>query len=281
MKPILTAKEQSLPHHNMIWVEGGAFIMGSPEDDADAYNDERPAHEVKAPGFYIGQFPVTLGLWQAVMPIELTLFGWKSIAYPIVEVSWYDVLVFCNRLSEYSGRPPCYYTDDKFSKVYGRVETDVWELPNTGPVYLNAHAGGYRIPTEAEWEFAARGGVRSEGYKYAGSDILREVGWYSDNIDNNAKEVRGKYANELGLFDMSGNVWELCEDQWHDDYNGAPKDGSAWTDLSEQGIDRVVRGGGCLNEQRLCRVACRLHCGPDRRLDDLGFRLVLSFLQSG
>ncbi len=134
----------------------------------------------------------------------------------------------------------------------------------------------YRVPSEVEWEYAARGGkYHAEGYKYAGSDRLKDVGWFDENSGNETKPVGLKKPNQLGLYDMSGNVWEWCEDDWHRNYEGAPKNGLAWDDSPKWGSYRVLRGGSWFGGARHCRVANRNNHEPDYRNDFLGFRLAL------
>ena len=132
----------------------------------------------------------------------------------------------------------------------------------------------YRLPSESEWEFAARGGNESKKYKYSGGDDLRKVAWYSKNSDNTTHPVGDLYPNELKIYDMSGNVWEWCLDKWHSDYNGAPDDGSAWVDDSIS--FRVVRGGSWYDSAGSCRVSYRGGYSPGFRSGNAGFRLVHS-----
>lgn len=157
-------------------------------------------------------------------------------------------------------------------------------MPNEAPVHQkfqiknpkSKFSGGYRLPTEAEWEYAARGGPNPEGrprYEYAGGNKLDEVGWYSENSHRETKPVGLKLPNELGIYDMSGNVWEWCEDQWHGNYEGAPADGSAWRG-QEQGAARVSRGGSWGDDAGLCRCASRFYWLPQLRYIHVGFRLV-------
>jgi formylglycine-generating enzyme required for sulfatase activity len=229
----------------MVFVEGGAFDMGSPPDGADAYNDEKPQHRVQVSDFYIGKFPVTQALWKAVMNGE-NPSQFQGDDRPVETVSWDDI---------------------------------------TGhflPALCRLSGFQYRLPSEAEWEYAARGGkYHAEGYKYAGSDRLKDVGWFETNSGNETKLVGQKQANQLGIYDMSGNVWEWCEDDWHDDYKSAPEDGSAWINSPNRGANRVYRGGSWDNAARDCRAAYRYSLAPDDRDYILGFRLALSLQADG
>ncbi len=139
----------------------------------------------------------------------------------------------------------------------------------------------FRLPTEAEWEYAARGGIYSQGYAYAGSDKLKQVGWYDENSNRETHDVGLLLANELGIHDLSGNVLEWCEDDWHGNYDGAPKDGSAWIDSPDRGGYRVVRGGDYFYRALYCRPAYRGRASPDGRGYDIGFRFLLPFQSVG
>ncbi len=255
---------------DLILVEAGTFRMGSPKGTPDARDSERPDHEVQVPSFYMGEFQVTQALWEAVIGDNPSRFPGPN--RPVEQVSWYNAIAYCNRLSRELGLTVCYYSDEQFTKAYSLAGP----LSNKGPVFLNPKSGGFRLPTEAEWEYAARGGKYSEGYKYAGSDRLKQVGWYDENSGGETHEVGLLYPNELGIYDMSGNVWEWCEDQWHDSYQGAPTDGSAWVDR-DQGVSHVPRGGNCFNFGHSCRAAGRDYYGPLILYGTyIGFRLALS-----
>ncbi|MEM6261916.1 MAG: formylglycine-generating enzyme family protein [Bacteroidota bacterium] len=221
------------PAFTMIKVEGGSFQMGS--DDQEAFPRERPVHPVSVSDFYLGQYPVTQALWEAVIGKNPSRFPGKN--RPIERVSWEDCQVFCAKLRELTGQP-------------------------------------YRLPSEAEWEYAARGGHLSQGFLYAGSEDLDEVDWYDQRGGYGTQPVGLKQPNELGLYDMSGNVIEWCEDDWHTTYDGAPKNGRPWIDTPERAPYRVYRGGFWLSTAGSCRVSYRHFLTPGFRFDFLGLRLA-------
>ncbi len=203
-------------------------------EDKEAREWEKPIHPVAVPSFYMAKYPVTQALWKAVMGNNLSFF--QGDQRPVEQVSWDEAQVFIQQLNEQTGE-------------------------------------NYRLPTEAEWEYAARGGIFGLGFKYTGSNKLKEVGWYGENSHRETKPVGLKFPNELGLYDMSGNVRELCQDVWHENYDGAPKDGSAWLKGGNDRI-RVVRGGLWNLITHPCRVAYRYGYDQDIRSSGIGFRLA-------
>ena len=224
----------------MIWVEGGSYWMGSPA--GVGYSDEQPSHRVTLDGYWIAETEVTQGLWRAVMGAEE---GWTQgygygTNYPAYYVSYDEAIDFCNKLNE--------LTDNKY---------------------------GFRLPTEAEWEYAARGGNKSHGYTYSGSNTLDNVAWYSGNSNSKTHVVKTKAANELGIYDMSGNVWEWCSDWYGSKYYSEsgnlpnPKGPST-------GGGRVLRGGSWSSNAEFCRVANRYNSDPDLSNNLIGFRLAVS-----
>lgn len=235
MEPVFT---QSIPgtslSFDMIFVQGGVFLMGS--EDKEALEWEKPIHTVTVPSFYMAQYPVTQVLWKAVMGNNPSYF--QGDQRPVEQVSWDDAQAFIKKLNERTGEK-------------------------------------YRLPTEAEWEYAARGGIYSNGFKYAGSNKLIEVGWYRENSHDETKPVGLKFPNELGLYDMSGNVYEWCADVWHENYEGALEDGSAWMKGGEQYF-RVIRGGYWSNNSVYCLVADRYGDDSGNRDYYIGFRLARS-----
>ena len=215
----------------MVAVEGGTFTMGATsEQGSDAWDDEKPAHKVTLSDYYIGQTEVTQALWEAVMGGNPSRRIGDNL--PVEQVSWNDCQVFIQKLNQLTGKQ-------------------------------------FRLPTEAEWEYAARGGRKSRGYKYAGGNNIGSVAWYDDNSGNEMHPVATKQANELGIYDMSGNVWEWCSD-WSGDYTSSSQSDPQGP---SSGSDRVGRGGGYFSRVRFCRVSSRNYITPGDRDNDFGLRL--------
>ena len=237
---------------DMVRVEGGSFDMGSISLD----RAERPVHRVTVSSFYISKYVVTQKLYSAVMGKNPSRFSGED--NPVVEVTWFQAVKFANALSTKDGLNPV------FTKRWSKVTAD-WS------------ANGYRLPTEAEWEYAARGGNKSRGYEYAGSNTVDEVAWYWENSGNITHPVGCKKANELGLYDMSGNVDEWVWD-WYDSYyyNFSPGTDPRGPAI---GANRVIRGGCCNYFAMDTRLASRGACSPSTRYSKLGFRLLRSIVQ--
>jgi formylglycine-generating enzyme required for sulfatase activity len=258
----------------MVLIPGGSFIMGSPETEVgrnwyqvwdqslDGCNIEGPQHEVKVSDFWISKYPVTQSQWLAVadLPqIDISLnpnpAHFKGDDHPVEQVSWYDAMEFCRRLSRHTQQL-------------------------------------YRLPTEAEWEYSCRAGTvtpfnvgptitadlanyapiegEHDGFQWSGTYLNEPKGLYRQQTT----EVGIFPANAFGLYDMHGNVWEWCWDDWHPTYEGSPTDGSAW--LSPDVDKKILRGGSWFFFPDLCRSAFRNRRTPDTRLNRTGFRLVLS-----
>uniref|UniRef100_UPI003FF0AD20 PEGA domain-containing protein n=1 Tax=Candidatus Limisoma sp. TaxID=3076476 RepID=UPI003FF0AD20 len=215
----------------MVEVGGGTFTMGATsEQGSDAWDEEKPAHEVTLSDYYIGQTEVTQALWEAVMGSNPS--DSKGDNLPVERVSWDDCQVFIQKLNQLTGKQ-------------------------------------FRLPTEAEWEYAARGGRKSRGYKYAGGNNIDSVAWCDGNSGNETHPVATKQANELGIYDMSGNVLEWCSD-WCGDYTSSSQSDPQG---SSSGSFRVIRGGCYYNFARNCRVSYRISNTLDYRSGYLGLRL--------
>lgn len=218
----------------MVEVGGGTFTMGATsEQGSDAWDEEKPAHEVTLSDYYIGQTEVTQALWEAVMGSNPS--DSKGDNLPVEQVSWDDCQVFIQKLNQLTGKQ-------------------------------------FRLPTEAEWEYAARGGRKSRGYKYAGGNNIDSVAWCDGNSGNETHPVATKQANELGIYDMSGNVLEWCSD-WCGDYTSSSQSDPQG---SSSGSFRVIRGGCYYNFARNCRVSYRISNTLDYRSGYLGLRLSCS-----
>ncbi len=243
---IIAALTAAIPKE-MIVVPAGTFMR---KGTTDVY--EQPAHQVTiSKAFFMGKYEVTQAEWNAVMGTNLSC--WKGDTLPMETVSWYDAVEYCNKRSMAEGLTPCYSGAD-FS-------------------VCDFSANGYRLPTEAEWEWAARGGGKGRlYYEYSGSDNVDEVAWYDGNSRGKTYSVGHKLPNSLGLYDMSGNVWEWCWD-WFGSYSG---DNQTDPTGPASGAYRVPRGGSWGDLAEYVRSASRGHGIPDVRYYNIGFRLVRS-----
>ena len=218
----------------MVRVEAGTFIMGAIQEIEEPNYWEKPAHQVTLTNnFYIGKYEVTQTLWKAVMGKRPSYF--KGDNLPVEQVSWDDCQEFISKLNSITGKT-------------------------------------FRLPTEAEWEYAARGGNKSIGYLYSGSNNLSDVAWYDGNSGNSTHAVGSKQGNELGIYDMAGNVYEWCQD-WYEDYSGSLQVNPTG---ATSGSFHVFRGGSWYSNAWFCRSSCRDYYAPDNRIYGLGLRLVLS-----
>ena len=236
---------------DMVLVPGGTFTMGSPEDEPERWENEAQ-HEVNISSFFMGRYPVTQAQWRVVagLPqvnreLESDPAHFKGENHPVEQVSWYDAVEFCARLAARTRRE-------------------------------------YRLPSEAEWEYACRAGTKTPFYfgKTLTTDLANYDGNYTfnDGLKGEYREQTTpvdhfKIANAFGLCDMHGNVWEWCQDHWHNSYEGAPTDGSVWLSNNENN-SCVPRGGSWYTALRYCRSAHRFDNPPDIASDDLGFRVV-------
>ncbi len=228
---------------NMISVEGGTFTMGATPEQQNPNSDEKPTHRVTLSSYYIGETEVTQALWNAVMGKSLQQIlnelGWSTHGvgdnYPMYDISWNDCQDFVSRLNSLTGEH-------------------------------------FRLPTEAEWEFAARGGNKSKGYQYSGSNTIDEVAWYDKNSGSRVHPVATMTPNELGIYDMSGSVWEWCQD-WYANYSSSTQTNPTGP---SSGYNRVYRGGSWYDGSKGCCLAYRISNGPNIKYFHLGLRLALS-----
>jgi len=243
----------------LIYVEGGSFVMGDTWGDGDS--DEKPTHKVELTyDFYIGKYPVTFEEYDrycsetgATKPY---VWNWGRGRRPVIRVSWFDAIGYCDWLSDVEGLARAYDNAGNLIDSRGNETIDTSKVK------------GYRLLTEAEWEYAARGGKKSRRNKYAGSNNPDEVAWYTSNSRHKTQEVGKKAPNELGIYDMSGNVWEWCSD-WYGNYSS-----SAQTNpYNNSGSGRVGRGGGWGDNATFTRVANRNYSSPTYTRNYLGFRI--------
>lgn len=243
----------TLPDLDLCPVKGGEFQMG---DSSSKYDNEKPAHPVKVSGFYMGKIQVTQRLWKAIMGDNPSYFKGKH--RPVETVSWDDAQEFLSKLN---------------------AREDVQAFIRQ----LNPLGTEFRLPTEAEWEFAARGGACSKGFEYSGSNRLKQVGWYYENSNDQTHEVGQLLPNELGIHDMSGNVWEWCRDWYGSEYYEECHERGMVENPQgpDTGTSRVLRGGGCGFDPVDCRSVDRYRYDPEGRYRSIGFRLVLPFQAVG
>ncbi len=243
-RPLAPPFTENLPNGvtlEMVGLPAGQFLMGSPDSDPDAFNDEeKPQHLVQVNSFAIGKYPITQAQYQAVMGNNPSYFK-NNPQNPVEKVSWDDAQAFCQKLSQITGKT-------------------------------------YRLPTEAEWEYACRAGTTTRFYFGDDANELGDYAWYDGNSQETTHPVGQKKPNAWGLYDMSGNVWEWCEDDWHYNYIGAPTDGSAWLINSDNRYhSKCRRGGSWVNYPNGCRSAIRLvyrRYYPGNDGVDIGFRVV-------
>jgi len=238
------SKEGKGEKAEMVEVEGGVLPTISNEE------------VMRVGRFWIGKYEVTWGQWKEVREwalkkgYEMEAGAGEGEKYPVTNVHWFSAVKWCNARSEKEGVTPVY--------VVGFLGGVVYRSGNSVPK-VKAGANGYRLPSEGEWEWAARGGVKGRGYDYSGSNDLGEVGWYKENSGGKTHEVGTKKANELGIYDMSGNVYEWCFDQW-----------------GSTGTNRVMRGGSWYGDADFARVSYRKVGNPSISVNNIGFRVARS-----
>ena len=263
---------KSLP---LVKVAGGNFMMGNPSEDAD--DDEKPVHKVSLDSFYMTSTEITQKVYKFITDKNPSSTKGDDLL-PVENVSWGDAIIFCNLLSKMTGRKPCYSYE-------GETDTEKWKIGDWkfswAKIVCDFKADGYRLPTEAEWEYAARGGKKQQNFKYSGSDTIDEIAWYEENAEK-IQKVATKNPNTLDLYDMSGNVIEWCWDLYGSKYYESSPDKNP-TGL-EEGNQRVIRGGNIysksgwyntISSESRCKVWYR-GCRDYSAGGGLGFRVVRS-----
>ena len=240
----------NIPPFTLVCVEGGEFIIG----ENGVYVTEKLPHQVVVSSFFMAEFPVIQELYLSVTGTNPSDF--EGVNHPVENVNWYDATVFCNRLNEMLKLPVPYSGKDKDTEC-------------------NFECNTFRLPTEAEWEYAARGGNSAKiQTEYAGSHNPNDVAWYDKNNGHETKPVGLKFPNRLGLYDMSGNVWEWCWDRYDNNF-----DTSGSTDNPQDPLDvphRIMRGGSWDNFADGSHVACRCDSPPSSCLECGGFRILFA-----
>jgi formylglycine-generating enzyme required for sulfatase activity len=246
------------PVNFMVKVEGGTFKMGSKDSDKSADNDEQTEHTVTVKDFELCKFEVTVWQWKQYvkanklkMPVKPT-WGFQD-NYPINNITWEEAVQYCNWLSK----------KEKLTPVYSQ------HGPN---IFCNFNANGYRLPTEAEWEYAAKGGNKAKDTKFSGSTAVNEIAWHKANSKGTPHTVGTKLPNELGIYDMSGNVWEWCWDWYNKDYYKV-EDGNNPKGPT-MGERKAVRGGSWDSNINYLRPANRISTIPSKTHEFYGFRVA-------
>ncbi len=262
---LIAVSSIAFSYDDLILVEKGAFMMG--DIWGVGASDEKPTHKVIFDyDFYIGKYEVTLSEYSLFLEAKGQTRASETVApemkeLPVTNVTWWDAIAYCNWLSEMEGLAVAYRLlgepeEGQLLDSEGKITTDV------------ANVVGYRLPTEAEWEFAARGGILSRGFIYSGSDDPDQVAWHPSNSGGEAQDVGKKVPNELGIFDMSGNVWEWCSD-WHALYS----DSERINPYVSSGTLKPIRGASFGDEVTCSRVSYRGYVYPDNANDFFGFRV--------
>jgi len=257
-----SAAASSIP---MVSIPAGSFLMGSPSDESGRDSDEGPQRTVNVSAFEMSETEVTQKQFEEVMGWNESYFS--GVDHPVEEVTWFDCVSFCNKLSEADGYTKCY--------TITNIGYDGDHI-TSADVSCNFGANGYRLPTEAEWEYACRAGTTTRFYTGDSESDLAGAGWYDSNSGHTTHAVGQKQRNAWGLYDMHGNVWEWCWDWYSSGYYGTRPDPDSDPTGASSGSYRVVRGGSWYRAARFCRSASRYGFNPGIRYSGFGFRVCRS-----
>lgn len=256
----------------MVRVSGGTFTMGAENFEIN----ELPLHNVSLDSFYISSTEISQKEYSFIMEENYSKFSGDDL--PVEEVSWYDAIIFCNKLSLKNHLEPAYSINgEKNPDLWGtvpRLDSTAEEKSLWNQIQWNQNADGYRLPTEAEWEYAANGASFYNGNIFSGSDEILDVAWHQNNGEQKTHICGTKQPNQLGLYDMNGNVWEWCWD-WYGRYNDGGKKNPTGAEMDASG-KKVRKGGSFKSEKEFCRNTNRASTSPEIRGRDLGFRIARS-----
>lgn len=260
---LFSVKDTPFQVSEMVLVEGGEFLLGSPYSDAKAEKDEQPQVRVKVASFHMSKYEVTVEEWKAFLNDtgkslpEAPEWGWED-SFPMSGVTWNEAVEYCNWLSLKHGLIPAYKKRGSYP-------------------FCNFTANGYRLPTEAEWEYAARGGKKSKKYTFVGANNPDRMSWNASNSEGRPHTVGTRYANELGIYDLNGNMWEWCWDIYDPIYYKDIKKELASNDNPKGGTDgelRVLKGGSWDSKLSFLRPANKVRTKPSQVYNFFGFRTV-------
>jgi len=269
---VIAYAHSQISYPNMVLVEGGSFLMGcNAAKEGTCNTGETPRHWLNLKDFLICEHEVTEAEFNKFESLPYSSCGSDC---PKVDVTWYAAIVYCNFLSANLGLTPCYYNESSYTSQYGR-SGNVWTVPSTTNVFWKKDANGFRLPSEAEWEYAARGGIYNQNYIYSGSDQLSDVGYFASNSGSTKKKVKQLPSNELNIYDMSGNVAEWCWDAYSSTTYQTRGNAICAPSLDDtNSTTRISRGGHFGSSENFCKNKNRGSSQPSTKQNNYGFRIA-------